>query len=64
MKKPPPESFPPALVTEEQIKQFATEEIQGALKQIPNSKVIDRDVVVDLFLDLQQTLSNLENIQN
>ena len=38
------------------IEQFALKAIEGALAGIPDSKVIDRNVVVDAFLDLRQDL--------
>lgn len=42
------------------IKQFALENIDNKLAEIPDSKLMDRDVVVNLFLDLRLELLALE----
>lgn len=41
------------------INRIALESIQAKLRELPDSKVIDRNVVVDHFLDLQQELLSI-----
>lgn len=41
------------------IEEFAIRNIETKISELPNSKVIDRNVVIDSFLDLRQELLEL-----
>ena len=47
------------IMQEEVVLPSATEMIEAALKSVPNSKVIDQGVVVDILLDLRQELQRV-----